>query len=111
MTHMMTESGRTHELPAPLLRSSPEYPGQLTRHAVAGLDPDGRIVVDQFDARNGKGTFLFGLTLCCNATDKGTEHGVVCRGCRTGRDTGNYLYRAADGSFPGLDPIVCIFED
>lgn len=97
MTTFTTASGRTATLPKGL---------DLAR--VAGLDEDGRIVVDDFDARNAttEGAFMFGLTLCCNASDKGVEDGVVCRGCYGFNETGNYLFRAADGTFPGLDPIV-----
>lgn len=98
MPILETESGRTVDLPESL---------DLTQ--VAGLDEDGRIVVDWFDARaKGKdGDFLFGLTLCCNASDKGCEDGVYCRSCYGGApnaDEGNYLFRKADGTFPGLDP-------
>lgn len=109
MTKLITQSGRTKELPPEFLRTAAEYPGQLTRAMVAGLDEDGRIVIDRFEARthaqspSGGRAYVFGLTLCCNASDKGTEDGVVCRGCYSDADTGNYLYRADDGSFPGLD--------
>lgn len=84
---------------------------------IAGIDPEGRVVVDWFDARNSEPThvaghvmqpFMFGLTLCCQASDKGCEDGVYCRGCYGASDrpdAGAYLYRADDGSFPGLDPI------
>ena len=106
-----TESGRMRRLP-----------DGLDLERVAGLDPDGRIVVDDFDARNQpfvkrepgfhgylSEPFMFGLTLCCNASDKGCEDGVYCRACYGGApnaDEGNYLFKAEDGSFPGLDPIV-----
>jgi hypothetical protein len=100
-----TESGRTQVLP-----------DTLDPDRVAGLDFEGRIVVDDFDARNAEpidlgnaGTlnpFMFGLTLCCNASDKGIEDGVVCRGCYGYEDTGNYIYRDKDGNFPDLDPKV-----
>jgi hypothetical protein len=108
-TTLKTASGRTFTLP----------PG-LDPARVAGLDEEWRIVVDDFDARNSEPEtvtfaggaqhtlhpFMFGLTLCCNASDKGAEGGTVCRGCYGRRDVGNYIYRAADGSFPGLDPVV-----
>lgn len=98
MTTIITESGRTKELPA-----------QLDVTEVAGLDQAGRIVVDYFGARNDReGAFMFGLTLCCNASDKGGEHEVYCRACygtKPNADVGNYLYRESDGSFPGLDPV------
>lgn len=83
-------------------------PPTLNPERVAGLDEDGRIVVNDFDARNADqstGPFMFGLTLCCNASDKGAEDGVVCRGCYGTDDIGNYLFREPDGSFPGLDPV------
>jgi hypothetical protein len=102
-TTIITESGATRVLP-----------DDLDPERVAGLDSEGRIVVDDFGALSGSGNwktlpgddkpFLFGLTLCCNASDKGTEYGVVCRGCYSDDDTGNYLYPDADGTFPGLDP-------
>lgn len=100
-----TASGRIRMLPEGL---------DVSR--VAGLDPEGRIVVDDFDARNAEpitginftmGPFMFALTLCCNASDKGVEDGVVCRGCYGYDEIGDYLFRAADGTFPGLDPVVC----
>jgi hypothetical protein len=107
MTTITTTSGRTAALPKDL---------DLAR--VAGLDPEGRIVVDDFNARNADPTrkgdeapFMFGLTLCCNASDKGAEYGVVCRGCYGSDEVGAYLYRADDGTFPGLDPIVGETED
>lgn len=100
--YVVTESGERRVLPE-----------RLDPAVVAGLDEDGRIVVDHFDARNDEkpqfGTpFMFGLTLCCNASDKGVEDGVVCRGCYGDADTGNYLFREADGTFPGLDPVARI---
>lgn len=112
-TTIVTKSGRTRRLPL-----------HVDVEKVAGLDPDGRIVVDDFDARNPEkegfnytdwdGTVresppsMFGLTLCCNAYDKGVEGGVVCRKCRDDRDIGAYLYREPDGTFPGLDPVTTI---
>ena len=115
MTTIITESGREKTLPAGF---NPER--------VEGLDPDGRIVVDDFGARNEKPNtvvlnqvvgepgppasatppFMFALTLCCNAYDKGVEDGIVCRACYSYEETGDYLYRAPDGTFPGLDPIA-----
>jgi len=109
---MITKSGRTKEIPERMLRETEEYPMQMTRDKLVGLDSNGRIVVDMFDARHSdrKDAYLFGLTLCCNASDKGTEFGVVCRGCHGTTDTGNYIWRDVDGSFPGLDPIESIVE-
>jgi hypothetical protein len=107
MVQLTTQSGRTFTVPA---HTDPAD--------VAGLDEDGRIVVDHFDARNADPVsvggheltpFMFGLTLCCNASDKGCEDGVFCRACygsKPNADSGNYLFRAADGTFPGLDPVA-----
>jgi hypothetical protein len=86
-------------------------PEDLDPERVAGLDPEGRIVVDDFDARAKGEGFLFALTLCCNASDKGTEHGVVCRGCYSDAEVGDYLWwqpptSEAPGGFPGLDELV-----
>lgn len=93
-TTIVTESGRTKDLPA-----------ALNLERVAGLDHDGRIVVDDFDALHGDGPFLYALTLCCNASDKGVEDGVVCRGCYGYDEIGAYLYPTPDRSFPGLDRV------
>lgn len=99
-----TRSSRTRTLPE-----------NLDPTRVAGLDPEGRIVVNDFDARNASGIkvgehtlmpYMFALTLCCDASDKGVEDGVVCRGCygtAPNADAGDYLFRAPDGTFPGLD--------
>lgn len=97
MTTLVTESGRERDLPA-----------GLNLEIVCGLDEDGRIVVDNFDALHGTGPFLFGLTLCCNASDKGGEDGIYCRSCYGDSDIGNYLHPAVvDGkrTFPTLDPV------
>jgi hypothetical protein len=114
-TTITTASGRTRELP-------PHLEEWLADGKLLGLDQDGRFVVDQFNAREEayvpfgpddlkkyvSHPFLFGLTLCCDAWDKGTEDGVVCRSCygAKGDDPGNYIFKEADGSFPGLDPIA-----
>ena len=101
-----TTSGATKALPA-----------HIDAGIVAGLDSRGRIVVDHFGARTkplpetytfATAPFLFGLTLCCNASDKGVEGGVVCRGCYGEDETGAYLYRNEDGTFMDLDPATCI---
>lgn len=56
---------------------------------VEGLDAEGRIVLRYLpDAE--AGGWSFGLTLCCNAADKGTDSGVVCRSCYDDWDTGAY---------------------
>lgn len=103
---LITASGRRKALPE-----------NLDPARVAGLDPEGRIVVDDFDARNAEPRavgghtmqpFMFGLTLCCNASDKGVEDGVVCRGCYSAEETGAYLFRTDEGTFPGLDPVASI---
>lgn len=78
---------------------------------VVGVDSEGRIVVDWFDAlaapapKVGEQTppSLFGLTLCCNASDKGVEDGVVCRGCYGYDDTGAYHFKTTTGEFPDVD--------
>lgn len=92
MTTITTAAGRTRRLPVDLEPSR-----------VFGLDPEGRIVVNDFD-----GAFMFGLTLCCDAADKGVENGVVCRACYDTSDVGSYLFPAEDGSFPGLDVTVAV---
>ena len=89
-TTITTESGRTRVLPE-----------HVDVTEVLGLNQDGRIVVQQ----DWMGDYAFGLTLCCNAFDKGVEDGVVCRHCY-GNENGNYLFRAADGTYPGLDKVV-----
>lgn len=68
---------------------------------VVGLDPEGRILV------NDGGDFLFGLTLCCNASDKGTESGIACRGCYGTEETGAYYFEAhyADVADVVADPL------
>lgn len=92
-------SGATHDVPANI-------------ENVVGIDSEGRIVVDHFDALADDakdGAFLFGLTLCCNASDKGVEDGVVCRGCYGYDDTGAYHFRRMDDPscpFPDVDLIV-----
>ena len=94
-----TISGQSREIPANLVDD------------VVGLDAEGRIVVDHFGALDAPkdGAFLFGLTACCNASDKGIEDGVVCRGCYSYDETGSYLFAvlsgAGDWSYPEFDPI------
>lgn len=95
----VTESGREFTVP--------DHVGEN----LCGLDPEGRIVIDNFDALNQPYSehwmtrpFLFGLTLCCNASDKGVEDGVVCRACY-GEESGSYLYMQSNGTFPGLDRV------
>lgn len=98
MTTITTANGVTRTLP-----------DNLDPERVAGLDEEGRFVVDDFGARTGNGAHMFGLTLCCNAYDKGCEDGVFCRGCYGGApnpDEGHYLFPDGQGQFPGLDPVV-----
>lgn len=101
MTTLHTAGGQHKLIPE-------EWADDLDR--LHGLDREGRIVVDNYDAsgRPHDHEFLFGLTLCCNASDKGTEHGVVCRGCYSPGEVGNYLFATEDGHFPGLDPVIHI---
>jgi hypothetical protein len=91
-TTITTASGRTRDLPE-----------HVDAAKVVGLDPDGRIVVEDFGPDP---TFVFGLTLCCNAYDKGVENGIVCRNCYSYEENGAYLFRRSDGTYPGLDPVV-----
>ncbi len=72
---MTTASGRTREVPA-----------HVDTDTIVGLDPEGRIAV-----REDWMSSAFGLTLCCDAWDKGVEDGVVCRACYGG-DRGAYLF-------------------
>lgn len=102
---LVTESGRSRGVKANTVEG-------VGADNICGLDEDGRIVVDNFGTREKpyeSGQFLFGLTLCHDASDKGVESGIVCRACygdaSNGADVGNYLWRDPDGSFPGLDPI------
>lgn len=93
-----TKAGRTRGVPS-----------HVDVLEVVGLDPDGRFVVDPMAGYdNAPHDYLFGLTLCCNAYDKGTESGVVCRSCygtKRNADVGEYLYPNKDGEFPDLDPV------
>lgn len=99
-----TKGGRTKELPE-----------HMDPARVAGLDEDGRIVVDDFGARSYSGPakdrpHMFGLTLCCNAYDKGYEDGVYCRRCAGAKphaDVGNYLFPMND-AYPDLDEVESI---
>lgn len=92
-----TISGMSREIPANLVDD------------VVGLDAEGRIVVDNFGALDDPtdGAFVFGLTLCCNASDKGVEDGIVCRRCYGEEETGSYLFAAptsaGDWTYPELD--------
>lgn len=108
MKTLKTVSGKTKQIPD--FPKEAEYPGQITEADVVGLDLDGRIVVDVFHVRGKEynpNSYLFGLTLCCNAFDKGTEHGVVCRGCY-GLDSGKYIWIDSQGEFPGIDFVESI---
>jgi hypothetical protein len=71
-TTVKFESGATRRLDPDLAKK------------VVGLTAEGRVVVkDDF------ADYLFGLTLCCNAYDKGYEDGIYCRKC-AGEDAGEY---------------------
>lgn len=100
MTLITTASGRSRRVAA-----------HVDTTEILGLDQDGRVVVQQDWMRGGsQGTYAFGLTLCCDAYDKGMEDGVYCRACHGEKsdDAGNYLYEDADGNYPGLDPVESI---
>jgi hypothetical protein len=116
VTEIVTKSGARKILPP-----------HVNLEIVAGLDEEGRIVVDNFDAFHApyvpwtskdletyvSHPFLFGLTLCCDAYDKGMEDGIYCRACygeKMGDEAGHYLYKAEDGSFPGLDPVEVVLH-
>lgn len=45
-----------------------------------GLDADGHQVIVGWENPDGS-EYLVGLTLCCQATATGTEHGIACRAC------------------------------
>lgn len=71
---------------------------------VAGLDPEGRIVVHYYPDSD-DGGWRFGLTLCCDASDKEIETGVVCRCCygtKPNADTGEYDATPVD-AYVGFD--------
>lgn len=91
---LITQSGRTKRLP-----------DHLEQKDVLGLDAEGRIVV-RLDFMT---DYAYGLTLCCNAFDKGMEDGVYCRACYGAKsdDTGAYL-DVVDGKVVGLDPTTWI---
>lgn len=99
MTQIKTASGRTRRVPA-----------HVDTTTILGLDEDGRVVVQLDWMAEGPEPYAFGLTLCCDAFDKGAEHGVVCRACygaKPPHDSGNYLFfRDEAGNFIGLDPLV-----
>lgn len=42
----------------------------------------------------------FGLTICCNAYDKGAEDGIVCRRCYGTADTGRYYFGWSETAYP-----------
>lgn len=85
-TALTTVSGRSREIPA-----------HVDLATVVGLDADGRIVVRE-DWMGGAG---FGLTLCCDAFDKGMEDGVFCRACYGG-DAGSYPFESE------IDPVASL---
>lgn len=102
-TIIKTASGRT--------RTVPDHLENLDTITIVGLDEDGRIVVQLGWMAGGQEPYAFGLTLCCDAWDKGLEDGVYCRACygaKPNADAGNYLFMSDDGSWPGLDPVVSV---
>lgn len=95
MATITTKSGRTATLMA-----------HVDQSLVLGLDRDGRIVMDSTDDDCG---FLFALTLCCQAYDKGASDGVVCRSCYGMDDVGAYLFiDPKSGACPDLDVLVSL---
>lgn len=88
ITTVRFQSGATRDLDADLARR------------VQGLDAEGRVVVD-----DGYG-YLFGLTLCCNAYDKGAEDRVVCRHCYGTDDIGRYGAVVTDPKVPTVEETV-----
>lgn len=97
MTYILTtQSGRTVTVDHDELAKSGR---------IVGCDPEGRIVVNDLDFPDSSAPFLFGLTLCCQASDKGVENGVVCRACYDDSDIGSYLYPDAAGNYADLDPL------
>lgn len=95
MTAIKTKSGRTRRV-----RSD------VNPRTIVGLDQEGRVVVRE----PWMDDYAFGLTLCCDAWDKGLDDCVVCRACLGAKsgDTGHYMQMADDGSLPGLDPVRSI---
>lgn len=102
-TSIRTASGKTSRVP-----------DHVDLRKIVGLDSEGRIVVDDYRAfatppaapDSLTRPFLFALSACCAAYDKGGESGVYCRSCY-GDEAGDYLFfRNADGSWLGLDPMV-----
>jgi hypothetical protein len=93
MAQIKTQSGRTRRVPA-----------HVDIDTIVGLDSDGRIVVHEPWMKD----YAFGLTLCCDAWDKGLDEGTACRACYGAKsdDTGNYLFAGPDGTYPGVDPMV-----
>lgn len=103
MTTIRTIGGRTRRLP-----------DHVDLDGVRGLDPEGRIVVDPFPGHLQPPEYLFALTLCCDAYDKGSMGAVVCRACygaAPDADIGDYLFRRDDGTYPGLDPVEEVTTD
>ena len=94
-----------------LFRSGATRTLRIDPTRVVGLDAEGRILVNDFTQPITDATgevrsngFLYGLTLCCNASDKGTEHGIVCRGCYGTSDTGAYYYAPYESAV--ADPVT-----
>lgn len=73
-------------------------PYEQTDQPVLGLDAEGRVVLDM-------GDYGFGLTLCCQAWDKGLADDTCCRACY-GPDTSAYYFW---GEAKGVtDPAVSV---
>lgn len=97
MTQIKTASGRTRRVPA-----------HVDTTTILGLDGAGRVVVQEDWMKSGD-AYAFGLTLCCDAWDKGMEDGIYCRACygaKPDADAGHYMWADGNGDIPGLDPVV-----
>lgn len=95
MTMMLsTTSGRIREIPEHI---------DLT--SILGLDSEGRIVIRE----SWMDSYAFGLTLCCDAYDKGGDDDIYCRACKGAKpnaDAGYYHFELRDGSIPNIDPVL-----
>lgn len=103
---MSKTCGTNATVPTLRFRSGATRQTNIDPARVVGLDRDGRILVNDF--AKGEDGWLFGLTLCCNASDKGTETGIACRGCYGTDDVGEYYYASHYPNYEGViaDPIV-----
>jgi hypothetical protein len=105
-----------------------EFKSAIDWTRIVGLDWDRRVVVNDFDAfredrasrtvnyggiASTESPFLFGLTLCCNASDKGTDWGVCCRSCygdSDNADEGSYIFMDAERTYD-FDPADVVIVD